>query len=163
MKNLKKKLDELLPTLVSPISSPDVNAPSPSPDSDIELPGDETQATNPSGIIDVAPPALYGSYTHEYDPTPVPAPEMVQGNESADFTNNFPSFMGGNVDFGNMVRWSDNPISWCCCAKLKGLEILYRYERIRQIVHIVSLAFRETCSTIGPLHPLECLNSTMTL
>ncbi|KYQ46835.1 Regulation of nuclear pre-mRNA domain-containing protein 2 [Trachymyrmex zeteki] len=103
VKNLKKKLDELLPTFVSPIPSPDINAPSPSPDSDIELPGDETQSiVNQSGMIDVAPPSLYGSYSHEYDPIPVPAPDMVQGNESADFTNNFPSFMGGNVDFGNM-------------------------------------------------------------
>lgn len=105
MKNLKKKLDELLPTFVSPIPSPDVNAPSPSPDSDIELPGDETQAANNQlGIIDVAPPSIYGSYSHEYDPIPVPAPDMVQGNESTDFTNNFPSFIGGNMDFGNMVR-----------------------------------------------------------
>lgn len=111
MKNLKKKLDELLPTFVSPIPSPDVNAPSPSPDSDIELPGEENQATNNQlGIIDVAPPSLYGSYSHEYDPdpVPVPAPDMVQGNESADFTNNFPSFIGGNMDFGNMVRWNDS-------------------------------------------------------
>lgn len=103
VKNLKKKLDELLPTFISPIPSPDINAPSPSPDSDIELPGDETQSVNnQSGMIDVAPPALYGSYSHEYDPIPVPAPDLVQGNESTDFTNNFPSFMGGNVDFGNM-------------------------------------------------------------
>ncbi|XP_011646134.1 uncharacterized protein LOC105432860 isoform X2 [Pogonomyrmex barbatus] len=103
VKNLKKKLDELLPTFISPIPSPDINAPSPSPDSDIELPGDETQsANNQSGMIDVAPPSIYGSYSHEYDPIPVPAPDLVQGNESADFTNNFPSFMGGNVDFGNM-------------------------------------------------------------
>jgi len=102
---LKKKLDELLPTFVSPIPSPDINAPSPSPDSDIELPGDETQSVNNQpGMIDVAPPSLYGSYSsHEYDPIPVPAPDLVQGSE-ADFTNNFPSFMGGNVDFGNMVR-----------------------------------------------------------
>ncbi|RLU14786.1 hypothetical protein DMN91_012673 [Ooceraea biroi] len=99
----KEKLDELLPTFVSPIPSPDVNAPSPSPDSDIELPGDEAQVTNnQSGLIDVAPPSLYGSYPHEYDALPVPAPEMVQGNETTDFTNNFPSFMGGNVDFSNM-------------------------------------------------------------
>lgn len=101
---MKKKLDELLPTLVSPIPSPDVNAPSPSPDSDIELPGEENQGTSQTAIIDVAPPSLYGSYTHEYDPVPVPVPGIVQGNESADFTNNFPSFMGGNMDFGNMVR-----------------------------------------------------------
>ncbi|XP_071557092.1 uncharacterized protein [Temnothorax nylanderi] len=104
VKNLKKKLDELLPTFISPIPSPDINAPSPSPDSDIELPGDETQSVNnQSGMIDVAPPSIYGSYSHEYDPIrPVPAPDLVQGNESADFTNNFPSFIGGNVDFGNM-------------------------------------------------------------
>ncbi|XP_011703573.1 PREDICTED: uncharacterized protein LOC105459332 [Wasmannia auropunctata] len=103
VKNLKKKLDELLPTFISPIPSPDINAPSPSPDSDIELPGDETQAVNnQSGMIDVAPPSIYGSYPHEYNPIPVPAPDLVQGNESTDFTNNFPSFMGGNLDFGNM-------------------------------------------------------------
>ncbi|XP_050481152.1 uncharacterized protein LOC126869055 isoform X2 [Bombus huntii] len=102
VKNLKKKLDELLPTLVSPIPSPDINAPSPSPDSDIELPGEENQSQNQLGVIDIAPPSMYGSYSHEYDPVPVPAPEMGQGNDSGDFTNNFSSFMGGNVDFGNM-------------------------------------------------------------
>ncbi|XP_076248879.1 uncharacterized protein LOC143188477 isoform X2 [Calliopsis andreniformis] len=102
VKNLKKKLDELLPTLVSPIPSPDVNAPSPSPDSDIELPGDENQSQNQLGMIDVAPPSMYGSYSHDYDPVPVPAPELGQGNDSGDFTNNFSSFMGGNMDFGNM-------------------------------------------------------------
>nr|XP_034178089.1 uncharacterized protein LOC117603242 isoform X1 [Osmia lignaria] len=102
VKNLKKKLDELLPTLVSPIPSPDINAPSPSPDSDIELPGDENQTQNQLGMIDVAPPSMYGSYSHEYDPVPVPAPELSQGNDSGDFTNNFSSFMGGNMDFGNM-------------------------------------------------------------
>lgn len=44
VKNVKKKLDELLPTLSSPIPSPDINAPSPSPDSDIELPTDTSTA-----------------------------------------------------------------------------------------------------------------------
>ncbi|XP_017885983.1 uncharacterized protein LOC108628512 isoform X2 [Ceratina calcarata] len=102
VKNLKKKLDELLPTLVSPIPTPDINAPSPSPDSDIELPGEETQSQNQLGMIDVALPSIYGSYSHDYDPMPVPAPDMGQVNESGDFTNNFSSFMGGNVDFGNM-------------------------------------------------------------
>ncbi|KAG8222834.1 hypothetical protein J437_LFUL010346 [Ladona fulva] len=40
VKNLKRRLDELIPSLkdCSPVPSPDVNAPSPSPDSDIELP-----------------------------------------------------------------------------------------------------------------------------
>ncbi|XP_033331838.1 uncharacterized protein LOC117223588 isoform X1 [Megalopta genalis] len=102
VKNLKKKLDELLPTLVSPIPSPDINAPSPSPDSDIDLPGDENQTQNQLGMIDVAPPSMYGTYSHEYDPVPVPAPELGQGNDSGDFTNNFSSFIGGNMDFGNM-------------------------------------------------------------
>jgi hypothetical protein len=42
VKNLKRRLDDLIPSLkeISPIPSPDVNAPSPSPDSDIELPGE---------------------------------------------------------------------------------------------------------------------------
>lgn len=128
MKNLKKKLDELLPTLVSPIPSPDVNAPSPSPDSDIELPGDEIQVTNQTGMIDVAPPTLYGSYTHEYDPIPVPAPEMVQGaNESGTFTNNFPSFMGGNMDFGNMVRVTV-AYHFVLLYRVKSLVFLYLHE-----------------------------------
>lgn len=41
VKNVKKKLDEILPTLSSPIPSPDINAPSPSPDSDLELPNSD--------------------------------------------------------------------------------------------------------------------------
>lgn len=91
-----------MPTLTSPIPSPDINAPSPSPDSDIELPGDDhIQST----IIDIAPPSMYGSYGQDYEPLPVPAPELTQGNSSADFTSNFSSFMGGNVDF-DMVRLS---------------------------------------------------------
>jgi hypothetical protein len=42
VKNLKRRLDDLIPTLkeISPIPSPDINAPSPSPDSDIDLPGE---------------------------------------------------------------------------------------------------------------------------
>ncbi|KAK0169077.1 hypothetical protein PV327_002823 [Microctonus hyperodae] len=96
VKNLKKKLDELLPTLTSPIPSPDVNAPSPSPDSDIELPGEDQ---NPSAAIVIAPPSMYGSYGQDYEPMPVPAPDLNQGNSSTDFTSNFTSFMGGNVDF----------------------------------------------------------------
>lgn len=87
VKNLKKKLDELLPTLISPIPSPDVNAPSPSPDSDIELPDDQT-------TVEIPPPSMYGSYSLDYDPMPVPAPD-----NSTDFANSFTSFMGTNVDF----------------------------------------------------------------
>ncbi|KAK3912167.1 Regulation of nuclear pre-mRNA domain-containing protein 2 [Frankliniella fusca] len=47
VKSLKRKLDELIPTLSSPLPSPDVNAPSPSPDSDIDLPNDDDL----SGIV----------------------------------------------------------------------------------------------------------------
>lgn len=109
MKNLKKKLDELLPTLISPIPSPDVNAPSPSPDSDIELPGDDghiLNQTTDSMMMEVAPPSMYNSYGHDYDPMPVPAPELATGNSTSDFTNNFSSFMGGNVDFDMVSQTS---------------------------------------------------------
>lgn len=104
MKNLKKKLDELIPTLISPIPSPDVNAPSPSPDSDIELPGDENYMTNQSHIVDVPPPSIYGSYNHDYDPMAMGPPEGQCNDTTTDFTANFSSFIGENMDFGSMVR-----------------------------------------------------------
>ncbi|XP_015119557.1 serine/arginine repetitive matrix protein 1 [Diachasma alloeum] len=104
VKNLKKKLDELLPTLTSPIPSPDVNAPSPSPDSDIELPGDDQ---NVSSVKEVAPPSMYGSYSQDYEPLPVPAPDTSQGNSSNDFTSNFSSFIGGNIDFDMRSIFND--------------------------------------------------------
>jgi hypothetical protein len=93
VKNLKKKLDELLPMLASPIPSPDINAPSPSPDSDIELPGDESQI-NQSTLINIAPPSMYGSYGQDYSPVTAPL-----NNTTTDFSNNFPSFIGGNLEF----------------------------------------------------------------
>lgn len=93
MKNLKKKLDELLPFLASPLPSPDVNAPSPSPDSDIELPREENQLSQ-STLINVAPPTMYGSYGQDYNPVTAPV-----NNTTADFSNNFSSFMGSNLDF----------------------------------------------------------------
>lgn len=99
MKTLKKKLDELLPTLSSPIPSPDINAPSPSPDSDIELPDEDHQ----SSAIEIAPPSMYGSYSQDYEPMPVPPPDILEKNDSTDFTSNFSSFIGTNVDF-DMVR-----------------------------------------------------------
>lgn len=42
IKLVKKKLDEITPTLASPIPSPDVNAPSPEPDADLQLPDDQS-------------------------------------------------------------------------------------------------------------------------
>lgn len=38
---MKKKLEEIAPTLPSPIPSPDINAPSPEPDADIILPDEQ--------------------------------------------------------------------------------------------------------------------------
>ena len=100
VKHLKKKLDELLPMLTSPIPSPDINAPSPSPDSDIDLPGEELQLTSQqSAIIEIAPPTMYGSYGQDYEPSTV---SLL--NQSGDFTSNFSSFMGGNMDF-DMVNF----------------------------------------------------------
>ncbi|XP_059220446.1 regulation of nuclear pre-mRNA domain-containing protein 2 [Stomoxys calcitrans] len=42
IKLVKKKLDEITPTLASPIPSPDVNAPSPEPDADLQLPDEQS-------------------------------------------------------------------------------------------------------------------------
>ncbi|KAJ8678406.1 hypothetical protein QAD02_014193, partial [Eretmocerus hayati] len=104
VKNLKKKLDELLPMLASPIPSPDINAPSPSPDSDIELPGDENQTDQ--SLTDVAPPSMYGSYGQDYNPLSAPI-----NNTTADFANNFPSFIGGNLDFDPTSIFTDNSVT----------------------------------------------------
>ncbi|XP_055376703.1 regulation of nuclear pre-mRNA domain-containing protein 2 [Condylostylus longicornis] len=41
IKSVKKKLDDVMPNLPSPIVSPDINAPSPEPDADIALPDDD--------------------------------------------------------------------------------------------------------------------------
>lgn len=49
IKNMKKKLDELVPTLPSPIPSPDINAPSPEPDNDFLLPDDPSIKFNLMG------------------------------------------------------------------------------------------------------------------
>lgn len=45
VKTLQKKLDEHKASLISPIPSPDVNAPSPTSDSDIDLPDESKTAT----------------------------------------------------------------------------------------------------------------------
>lgn len=77
--------------LASPLPSPDINAPSPSPDSDIELP--EESHINQT-LINVAPPSMYGSFGQDYNPVTAPI-----NNTTADFTNNFSSFIGGSLDF----------------------------------------------------------------
>ncbi|XP_030384006.1 regulation of nuclear pre-mRNA domain-containing protein 2 [Scaptodrosophila lebanonensis] len=42
IKLVKRKLDEIIPTLSSPIPSPDINAPSPERDADLQLPDDNS-------------------------------------------------------------------------------------------------------------------------
>ncbi|KAF7987231.1 hypothetical protein HCN44_001322 [Aphidius gifuensis] len=123
VKTLKKKLDELLPTLSSPIPSPDINAPSPSPDSDIELPDEDH---NQSSAIEIAPPLMYGSYSQDYEPMPVPPPDILEKNNSTDFTSNFSSFMGTNVDF-DMNLFSNHsvtPISDRTYNKAMPIEVI---------------------------------------
>lgn len=46
MKTMKKKLEELTPTLPSPMPSPDINAPSPEPDVEFEFPGSGNNYSN---------------------------------------------------------------------------------------------------------------------
>lgn len=41
IKLVKKKLDEITPNLPSPIPSPDINAPSPERDADLQLPDEQ--------------------------------------------------------------------------------------------------------------------------
>ncbi|KAL7303317.1 hypothetical protein TKK_0004507 [Trichogramma kaykai] len=101
VKNLKKKLDELIPMLASPLPSPDINAPSPSPDSDIELP--EENPMNQSSLINVAPPTMYGSFSQDYNPL-----TALSNNSSGDFSNNFSSFIGGNIDFDARNVFNDS-------------------------------------------------------
>ncbi|KAF7987965.1 hypothetical protein HCN44_004781 [Aphidius gifuensis] len=124
VKTLKKKLDELLPTLSSPIPSPDINAPSPSPDSDIELPDEDH---NQSSAIEIAPPLMYGSYSQDYEPMPVPPPDILEKNNSTDFTSNFSSFMGTNVDFDMRNLFSNHsvtPISDRTYNKAMPIEVI---------------------------------------
>ncbi|KAF5283881.1 hypothetical protein FQA39_LY04701 [Lamprigera yunnana] len=117
VKTLKRKLDEKLPTLSSPIPSPDINAPSPSSDSEIELPNITTAtptvmvttlavttavvttavvtpATTPVPVsTPVSTDILFGNAGYY---NPVPPPDLsVSFNQN----NNFSSFMGSNMAF----------------------------------------------------------------
>lgn len=60
VKTFQKKLEEHKSTLSSPIPSPDINAPSPTSDSDIDLPEEEQNAivTQPKGSREMS----YGFY-----------------------------------------------------------------------------------------------------
>lgn len=48
IKIVKRKLDEVIPTLASPIPSPDINAPSPERDADLQLPEENN---SPLGVV----------------------------------------------------------------------------------------------------------------
>ncbi|XP_026276194.1 regulation of nuclear pre-mRNA domain-containing protein 2 isoform X3 [Frankliniella occidentalis] len=82
VKSLKRKLDELIPTLSSPVPSPDVNAPSPSPDSDIDLPNDDD---------------LSGKLMQNTRRVSPPPRARTQGGDMDNMPNCFSSFMGGGA------------------------------------------------------------------
>ncbi|XP_018332365.1 regulation of nuclear pre-mRNA domain-containing protein 2 isoform X2 [Agrilus planipennis] len=93
VKSVKKKIDEVLPTLPSPIPSPDVNAPSPSPDSDIELPSAEaTLHLEPQ--VALTNTTIYTNAGY-YNPTPLTNNEDGTNIQN----NNFSSFMGASNPF----------------------------------------------------------------
>ena len=50
IKSMRKKLDELTNALPSPIPSPDINAPSPEPDNDFVLPGEQNFYNSMNGF-----------------------------------------------------------------------------------------------------------------
>ncbi|KAJ9576042.1 hypothetical protein L9F63_007142, partial [Diploptera punctata] len=89
VKNLKRHLDDLIPTLkdVSPIPSPDINAPSPSPDSDIELP---EESNNMASMGD----SFYNPYTVKANPIKTVLHDDSSHQQSMD--NCFTSFMGNS-------------------------------------------------------------------
>ena len=82
VKSLKRKLDELIPTLASPVPSPDVNAPSPSPDSDIDLPNDDD---------------LSGKAAQSFRKDTPLTLSASQSSDLGDVPNCFTSFMGGGT------------------------------------------------------------------
>ncbi|XP_069682453.1 uncharacterized protein [Periplaneta americana] len=96
VKNLKRRLDELLPTLkdISPIPSPDINAPSPSPaDSDIELP-DENDNTGSVGE------SFFSSLTSKSHVMKTGLQdEPQQSSQQHSLDNCFSSFMGTALPF----------------------------------------------------------------
>ena len=73
--------------LISPLPSPDVNAPSPGPDSDIELPEEETFVNAKNADVST----VYNLCAQECG--------NIQCGENSNFTNSFSSFMGGKLDF----------------------------------------------------------------
>ncbi|KAK9877444.1 hypothetical protein WA026_018554 [Henosepilachna vigintioctopunctata] len=102
VKTFQKKLDEHKANLVSPIPSPDINAPSPNSDSDIDL---------PDGIATVSQDSSQGATTAQHPEldlatvqitnanyyNPVPAPTTDSGAQFV--ANGFTSFLGSTLPF----------------------------------------------------------------
>lgn len=122
VKNLQKKLDELIPTLNSPVPSPDINAPSPEPDSD-----SETQTENEklkcqlaAGVNIYAPTENYNA--NYYTPT------TQASTQSDEFANNgFSSFMGSGVMGFNLQNFNRNIFSseQPCAPVETSLSVVY--------------------------------------
>lgn len=95
VKTLKKKLEEHMLTLTSPIPSPDINAPSPNSDSDIDLPDDNVTPSK-SFVTDPISQPLQITNANFYTPVPPPATDP-----SAFSANGFTSFLGSNISFAD--------------------------------------------------------------
>lgn len=103
VKNLQKKLQELTPSLTSPIPSPDVNAPSPEPDSDVDLPANSEETNIKCAVAaGVSVFSVTDTYSANYY-TPAVATTQTQNNQENFSNNGFSSFMGSNMPFNLQV------------------------------------------------------------
>ncbi|KAL1512929.1 hypothetical protein ABEB36_002429 [Hypothenemus hampei] len=107
LKTIQKRLEEKISILPSPVPSPDINAPSPGPEEDLELPDEDSV----SKFTDLQPirytnPGFY-----------VPPPTSISSNKSTGYSSNFnrsftnsstnasflsngfTSFLGQNISF----------------------------------------------------------------
>ncbi|XP_046403412.1 regulation of nuclear pre-mRNA domain-containing protein 2 [Ischnura elegans] len=94
VKNLKRRLDELIPNLkdCSPVPSPDINAPSPSPDSDIELP---EEADPIQGLLNQTSSSSFDAVVADQ----LPVKTHARGELPHSLDSRLSSFMGNNLSF----------------------------------------------------------------
>nr|CAD7431088.1 unnamed protein product [Timema monikensis] len=118
VKLLKRRLDEIIPTLKdsSPVPSPDINAPSPSPSggSDFELPGEELLKGDeqfPSSFLS--------------DVQPIQQIRMVTQEDSQSLDNCFASFMGNSLPFDLQFFLSvdSSGIEWLVYSPRKSFSV----------------------------------------
>ncbi|XP_044744501.1 regulation of nuclear pre-mRNA domain-containing protein 2 isoform X2 [Coccinella septempunctata] len=100
VKTFQKKLEEHKATLASPIPSPDVNAPSPTSDTDIELPDPQTSAPQETHQVEPAKTEIdlmniQITNANYYNPVPAPVTETT----APFLANGFTSFIGSNLPF----------------------------------------------------------------